>query len=81
MGRLMKNFDMGLLAFCFLRAKGLGFHLRARAHLLNAFGDNSLTWFQPFCNNPFGPRSVADRDRSNADFVVGAYNRNLVTAL
>ncbi len=80
MGRLMKNFDIGLAILC-LHAEGPRVHLRACAHLLNALGDDSFAWFQPFCNNPFGTNTVTDRDRSNAHFVVATYNGNLITTL
>src|SRR5712692_11139357 len=80
MGRLMKNFDMGLPILC-LRAKRLGVYSRARAYFLNAFGDDSFAGIQPFGNNPLGANAITDRDRSNAHFVVGSYNGNLVTAL
>src|ERR1700674_2258850 len=80
MGRLIKNFDIGLpcLRLC---GKWLGVHLQARANLLNAFGDDSFAWIQPFCNNPLGTNAVTDCDRSNAHFVVGGYNGHLITAL
>ena len=80
MGRLMKNFDIGLpsLRLC---GKWLGFHLQARANLLNAFGDDSFTCIQPFRNNPLGTNAVTDRDRSNAHFVVATYNGHLIAAL
>src|SRR5216683_7729346 len=80
MGRLMKNFDIGLFILC-LHAKRLGFHLRACTHLLNAFGDDSLARVQPFCNDPLGPNAVANRDRSNAHLFIVTHNRNLVAAL
>src|SRR5271169_460102 len=80
MGRLMKNFDMGLLVLC-LRAKRLGVHLRARAYFLNAFGDDSFAWIQPVCNDPLGADAVADRDCSNANFVISSHSGNLVSAL
>src|SRR5271169_1287893 len=80
MGRLMKNFDMGLPILC-LRDKGLGVHMRALAYFLNAFGDDSIAWIQPFRNDPLGADAVADRDGSNANFVVAPHNGNLVTAL
>jgi len=80
MGRLMKNFDMGLPILC-LRAKRLGVYSRARAYFLNAFGDDSFAGIQPFRNNPLGANTVANRDCSNADLIVATYNGNLVTAL
>jgi hypothetical protein len=55
--------------------------LQARPNFLNAFGDDSFACIQPFRNNPLGTNAVTDRDRSNADFVVGSYNGHLVAAL
>src|ERR1700731_892197 len=80
MGRLMKNFDMGLPILCG-RAKRLGAHLRARAYFLNSFGDHSFARIQPFSNDPLGADAVAHLDCPNADFVLAPHNRNLVTAL
>src|SRR5579863_4345866 len=79
-GRLMKNFDMRLFILC-LHAKRLGVHLDAGSHLLKAFGDNSFAWIQPLRNNPAGSNTVTDRNGSNAHFVVGTYDGNLVTSL
>src|SRR5258707_14698824 len=79
MGRLMKNFDMGLpaLSYC----KGLGAHVRALPHFLNTFGDNSFPWVQPFSNNPLGTNAVADFDATDAHFVLAVHNRYLIAAL
>src|SRR5580693_4049861 len=80
MGRLMKNFDIGLsvLVFCVER---LGIHECAGAYFLHAFRDDLLSGMQPVRDNPPGTDTVADRYRTNADFVVAIDNRNLVAAL
>ena len=79
MGRLMKNFDMGLPALSY--SKGLGAHVRALPHFLNTFGDNSFAWVQPFRNNPLGTNAVANHHRSNAYFIVATHNGDLIAAL
>jgi hypothetical protein len=61
MGRLIKNFDIGLPSVGF-RRKWLGVHLHARAHLLHALGHHPLPWFQSVRNNPLVADTVADFD-------------------
>src|SRR5580700_1750233 len=80
MGRLMKNFDIGLSVLVF-RAERLGIHECASAHFLHAFRDDLFSGMQPVRDNPLGTDTIADRYRTNADFVVAAYHRNLVAAL
>src|SRR5579863_4257521 len=80
MGRLMKNFDIGLSVLVF-RAERLGVHERASAHFLHAFRDDSFSGMQPVRDNPLRAHTVADRYCTNADFVVAPYHRNLVAAL
>jgi len=41
MGRLIKNFDMALLAFAF-HGEWLSVHLHPRSHLLHALGNDAL---------------------------------------
>ena len=50
MGRLMKNFDIGLFCLRF-RRKRLGVHEHARAHLLNSLGDNVLAGLEPLSDD------------------------------
>src|ERR1700758_446071 len=73
MGRLMKNFDIGLSVLVF-RAERLGIHECASAHFLHAFRDDSFPSMQPIRDNPLGTDTVADRYRTNAHFVVAAYH-------
>src|SRR5580692_6035627 len=80
MGRLMKNFDIGLSVLVF-RAERLGIHQCASAHFLHAFRDDSFSAIQPVRDNPLGTDTVADRYRTNADFVVAIDHRNLVATL
>src|SRR5216684_7819601 len=80
MGRLMKNFDIGLpsLRLC---GKWLGVHLHARTHLLHSLDDHAFALLQPFRNNPLRADTVADFDRTNAHFVLAVHNRHLIAAL
>src|SRR5271163_1481182 len=71
-GRLMKNFDIGS-SLLGRAAKRLGVHSRTWAHLLDSFGDNSVSGMQPISNNPLRTDSIPHRDRSNVDFVVPTY--------
>src|SRR5260370_31999608 len=80
MGRLIKNFDIALPSLT-LQGKRLGVHLRARTRLLHALGNHTFALLEPFRNNPLRTDTVADGDRSNAHFVVGTYNGNLIAAL
>ena len=41
MGRLMKNFDMGLPSLGF-RGKWFGVHLHSGTHFLHSFGDDAF---------------------------------------
>src|ERR1700685_2936718 len=69
MGRLMKNFDIGLLPLR-LGDKWLGVHLHARTDFLYALGNHAFASLQPFRNNPVGADAVADFDRSDTHFVL-----------
>src|ERR1700739_443901 len=77
MGRLMKNFDMGLFhrRFC---GKRLGVYAHARTHLLNALGDDAFAGLQPLSDNPFGTDAVTDRDGANIHFAAAIYDGDLV---
>ena len=80
MGRLIKNFDMGLPPRS-VRGKRLGVHLHARAHLLHAFGNHPFAGLQSVRNNPVAADTVADFDRPNAHFVLVVHDGDLITAL
>src|SRR5579864_2262144 len=80
MGRLIKNFDIGLLSLR-QRAKRLGVHLHTRAYFLHTFGNHVLATLQSVRNHPLVADSIADSDGSDAYFVVVAHYRNLIAAL
>src|ERR1700730_2267438 len=80
MGRLMKNFDIGLPSLRLCR-KRLGVDLHARAHLLHTLDDDTVAAPQPVRNNPLGADPVADFDRSDADFILVIHHRDLIAAL
>src|SRR6266851_3908468 len=63
MGRLMKNFDIGLPSLTF-RGKRLRVHLHARTHLLHAFGNHAFASLQSVRDNPIGADTVADLNRA-----------------
>src|SRR5271155_2690784 len=69
MGRLIKNFDMGLPSRSF-RGKRLRVHLHPGTHLLHALGDHSFARFESFRNNPLVADAVADLNGSNAHLVL-----------
>src|SRR6266436_3429984 len=70
MGRLIKNFDIGLPSFS-SRGKWSGLHLQARTHLLHALGDHAFAPLQSVSNNPFGADSVG---RANSAVAARAQN-------
>src|SRR5260370_24558047 len=80
MGRLMKNFDMGLpsLRLC---GKRLRVYLHARTYLLHAFGDYAFASLQSVLDNPIGANPVADLYRADAYFVFGVARRDLIASL
>src|SRR5205807_1129862 len=80
MGRLMKNFDIRLPRLG-LHSKRLGIYLRACAHLLNSFGNDSLPLIQAADNDPSITDTVAGRDCPNVHFVLAIYNSDLIAAL
>src|SRR5271168_853503 len=80
MGRLMKNFDMGLFTLRF-RAERLGVHPHARAHLLDSFRNHAFAWLQPFVNNPLRARALAGRDRPDGHDVLRVHDSHLITPL
>src|SRR5208282_1983907 len=88
MGRLMKNFDMGNRSLSTRRSlawalghEWLGIHAYATAHSLHSFNHHSVSKVEPVRDDPSVINPVADGDRSNVDFVVGADDGNLVAAL
>src|ERR1700719_319061 len=77
MGRLMKNFDMGIrpLFVCrslLLSGEWLGVHAHTGAHSLNSFDHDSVSRIEPVGDDPAVVNPVAYRDRSNLNSVVGA---------
>src|SRR5215469_11658642 len=80
MGRLMKNFDMGLLHRRFCR-KRLGVYAHARTHFLNSLSDDAFTGFQPLGNDPSGTDAITHRHGANVHFAVAVHDRNLIGAL
>src|ERR1700688_128878 len=80
MGRLMKNFDMGLLhrPFC---GKRLGVYAHARTHLLKPLGDDAFDGFQPLSDDPFGTDPVTDRYLANVHFAVAIHDGDLIATL
>src|ERR1700686_2675706 len=80
MGRLIKNFDMGLPPRSF-RRKRLGVHLQARTHLLNTLGDDTFAGLESLGNNPLVADAVADFDRPDAHFVLFVHRCDLIPAL
>src|SRR5271154_1055618 len=80
MGRLMKNFDMGLFILCF-GDKRLGGHMRALTYFLHAFSDNTFAWLQSLGDNPLAARLVSDFNRLNGHFVFAINDGDLVATL
>src|ERR1700722_495002 len=80
MGRLMKNFDMGLPSLSF-HGKWLGLHLHARTHLLYALGNHAFACFQSFRNNPLVADTVGNLNCPNGHFVLVVHHRDLIAAL
>src|SRR5216683_5936167 len=80
MGRLIKNFDIGLPSLRF-RGKWLGVYLHARTHLLHAFGNHAFASLQSVRDNPIGADTVADLNRMDAHFVLAVDRRDLIAAL
>src|SRR5260370_42413834 len=80
MGRLIKNFDIGLPSLGF-HTKWLGVHLHARTHLLYAFRDHPFARLKSVRNNPLPVDTGADLDRSDAHFVLVVHPRDLIAAL
>src|SRR5579862_2201121 len=69
MGRLIKNFDIGLPPRSF-HGKRLGVHLHSRTHLLHTFGNHPLARLHSVRNDPLRADTVANLDGSNAHFVL-----------
>src|SRR6266566_2928868 len=79
-GRLIKNFDIGLPSPAF-PGKRLGVHLHARTNLLHAFGNHAVASLQPLGDNPIGADALANLYRTDAHFVVAVHRRDLIAAL
>src|SRR6202521_2643508 len=80
MGRLIKNFDMGLPSLTF-HGKWLGVHQHAWTDLLHALDNHAFASLQSVHNNPLGADTVADFDRSDAHFILVVQGRDLIAAL
>src|SRR5580658_5023085 len=80
MGRLIKNFDIGLPSLAF-RGKGLGVHLHAGTHLLHALRNHVVAGLQAVRDDPLIADTVSNRYGSNTHFVLVVDNRQLVGAL
>src|ERR1700683_1757188 len=80
MGRLIKNFDMGLSSLS-VGDKRLGVYLSARTHLLHAFDNHALPLLESVRNNPLVSDGVADLDRADAHLVIVAHHSDLIAAL
>src|SRR5712692_260372 len=80
MGRLIKNFDIGLPSLAF-RGKRLGVHLHALTHLLHTFGNHPIASLQPVRNNPIGTDAVADLNCADAYSVLAIHHCYLIPAL
>src|SRR5271163_3621958 len=80
MGRLIKNFDMGLFSLR-LCDERLGIHLHAVTYFLYPFGNHAFALFQSVRNNPLGPNGFADFDGADAHLVLIVHDRNLIAPL
>src|SRR2546430_2238229 len=80
MGRLIKNFDIGL-PFLTFHGEWLGVHLHAWTYLLHSLDDHASALFCPFRNNPLRPRTIAACSRTDVPFFPAAHNRHLIAAL
>src|SRR5271169_3536147 len=80
MGRLIKNFDMGLPSRSF-HGKWLGVHLHAGTYLLHTLGDHPFARLESLRNNPLVADAVADCDRPDAHFVLFVHRCDLIAAL
>src|SRR5271163_522845 len=79
MGRLIKNFDIGLFSRSF--HEWLGVHLHSRTCLLHTLSNHSFARLQSVGDYPLIAETIADLDRSNAHFVLVIHRRDLITAL
>src|SRR5882724_4021064 len=79
-GRLMKNFDIGLPSLAFSR-KRLGVHWHARTYFLYALGHHAFAWLQPFRNHPLVADTIPDLHCPNVHFVLIVHDRDLIPAL
>src|SRR4029077_5476597 len=68
MGRLIKNFDMGLLSLRF-RGKRLGVYLHARAHFLHSLGNHAFARLQSIYDDPLSADPIAHLNCSDAHLV------------
>src|SRR6266513_2416818 len=80
MGRLIKNFDIGLPSLAF-PGKRHGVHLHARTNLLHAFGNHAVASLQPLGDNPMGADALANLYRADAHLVLAVDRRYLIAAL
>src|SRR2546425_12621678 len=80
MGRLIKNFDIGLPSLGF-RGKWFGVNQHSRAHLLHALDNHAFALLQAFGDNPLIADAVPHLDRANAYFAFAVHHRDLIAAL
>src|SRR6266403_1288965 len=80
MGRLIKNFDMGLPSLRF-RGKRLGVYLHTWAHFLHSLGNHAFAWLQSVYDDPLGADPVAHLNCPDAHLVLVVQRRDLKAAL
>src|SRR5580700_11632650 len=79
MGRLIKNFDIGLPSLA--RSERLGVDQHAWTHFLHALGDHAVARLESVVDNPVAAHKVADFNRADDYFVLIVHGRDLITAL
>src|SRR6267143_4139485 len=79
MGRLIKNFDIGLPSLAF-DGKRLGGDLHAWTYLLHTLDDHAFASLQSVHDNPLGADPVAHLNRSDAHLVLVVQRRDLIAA-
>src|SRR5271156_3223112 len=77
MGRLMKNFDIGLLPLVF-PVVGLGIDGRSLPRFLHALDDDAIAGLESVVNHPSITDAVADLHGSDVHFVVSIYGGDLI---
>src|ERR1700722_20305160 len=80
MGRLIKNFDMGLLSLSF-RGKRLRIYRHAGTYFLHALGNHAFASFQSFLYHPLAAETVPDFDRPDGHLVLVVDHGYLIPTL